>query len=143
MMNKEEELRKELKYLINSEIDKEIELNRVNLTNNNVDIKSLANDIYLKHGVDINRIKSNPLGFLNTNNKNKAITEIVITIIILLLFKIPFDFVRDIGYDYISVLSTNKLLYNLWNLLFLIAYTVAFVSFIIYSIKNINKKYNN
>ena len=71
------------------------------------------------------------------------IIDIVYFVILLLLIKIPFDLVRDIGYEYLEMLSTNNTLYTLWNLAFLLIYTITLICTAIVLIKNFNSKYVN
>lgn len=146
-------LRKELIYLVEPEIDKEINANILNLENDNVDIKKIAKEIYLKRGVDITKIKHSFIDDLNDltylfknkdkNIKKKMYIEIFYIIILIVLMKIPIDLVRDIGYEYIEMLSSELIYYNLWNLAFLIIYTVIVICALIIFIRNFNSKYKD
>jgi len=152
-----EALEKELRYLVDTEIKKEIIENSKKLDDNNVNVKELAKEIYLKRGLDITKFKrsfidnlSNTIGEMLSlfHNKDKdlkknMIVEILYIIILLILIKIPFDLVRDIGYEYIEILSTKALYYNLWHLTFLLVYTIiALCAFVVF-VRNFNKKYKN
>ena len=136
-------LRKELKYLTEEEIDKEI-ANYKDIKAK--DIKNVAKKIYLSRGIDYQKLNINIISelineitsiyniFKKQDKKGKIniILNIVYTIILLILMKVPFILVRDIGYDYLRILSTNKILFVLWNLIFLVLYTVtAFCAFIV------------
>lgn len=136
-------LRKELKYLTEEEIDKEI-ANYKDIKAK--DIKNVAKKIYLSRGIDYQKLNMNIISelineitsiyniFKKQDKKGKIniILNIVYTIILLILMKVPFILVRDIGYDYLRILSTNKILFVLWNLIFLVLYTVtAFCAFIV------------
>jgi len=149
------ELRKQLKYLVESEINKEIEIYFSHISEENIDIKKLADEIYLKRGIDISKINR---GFISnlTNTvsemidlfkdrdkeiKNKMVIEIIYIIILLIFMKIPFDLVRDIGYEYIEILSNNQLYFSLWSLAFLLIYTVVIICAFVVLARNFNKKY--
>ena len=69
--------------------------------------------------------------------------EIVYIVLLLILMKIPFDLVRDIGYEYIELLTTNSLFYTLWNFAFLLLYTITLICSVIVLIRNFNKKYKD
>ena len=77
----------------------------------------------------------------DSKTKRKMLVEIIYIILLLLLLKIPFDLVRDIGYDYIELLSTNNLYYNLWNIAFLVLYTITIFCTFLVLLKNFNNKY--
>lgn len=156
---KEERIKKlevELKYLLDEEKKKEIANHETMIDTNNVSIKEIAKDIYAKRGIDYSKLNKgffnnfvNTISDLSTVFKNKdsatkkkMIIEIIYIIILLLLIKIPFDLVKDIGYDYIEMLSTNGLYYNLWNLAFLLLYTVTIICTFIVLIRNFNNKYS-
>lgn len=155
MDEKIKKLEKELKYLTNTAIKEEIDANKQKLENNDINIKLLADEIYLKRGVDISKLNRNLTGnLINDLNsafngfkdkdkkiKNKMILDIVYLVILIILIKIPVDLVRDIGYDYIELLSTSSLYYNLWNLAFLVIYTILAICTFIVLIKNFNNKY--
>ena len=70
------------------------------------------------------------------------ILELIYILLIVILLKIPFDLVNDIGYEYIEILSTKQLYYNLWNIGFLILYTITFIATAIVLLRNFNEKYN-
>lgn len=150
-----EKLKKELKYLLDTEIEREIELNSRELDNENIDIKKLANYIYIKRGIDINKLNNN-YNFLNNTErlikgfknkdkdlKIKMLIDLLLMLIILFLLKAPFDLVRDIGYEYIEIISNNNIISTLWNLLILIGYTITLIFSFIKLIKNYSAKYNN
>ena len=149
-------LEKELKYLVEEEIQKELKNSEEMLKNENISINDIAKEIYLKRGLDLSKIKTNIFysitdainDLVNSfkektkETKRKMIIEIIYTVIILLLIKIPFNLVRDIGYDYIEILSTKSIYFTLWNLIFLLIYTITFVCAMLVFIKNFIKKYS-
>ena len=157
---KENNIRKlnnELKFLTDAERQREITNYNVALESNNVDIKAVAKEIYLRRGIDYSKLNkgffnniTNTITDLSTIFKNKdskvkrkMIIEIIYIVLILLLLKIPFDLVRDVGYDYIDLLSTNNTYYVLWNVLFLVLYTITIFCTFIVLIRNFNNKYKN
>lgn len=150
------ELTRELKYLPKVEIQKEIEYYNTDLESENIDIKELAKKIYAKRGIDYTKSNKGGLNsfniindFINVFNnkdnktKGKMLLEIIYIIILLILIKIPFNLVRDLGYDFIPKLLTNDLYYNLWNASFLILYIITIICTLILLIKNFNNKYAN
>lgn len=148
-------LEKELKYLTKDAMEEEITKNQSRIEYEN--IRKVANDIYLSRGLDISKLKGNitsnlindfGIAFKGFKNKDKKIKknmimDIIYFILLLILLKIPFDLVRDIGYDYIEMLSTNNTFYVLWNLAFLILYTITLICVTIVLIRNFNNKYIN
>ncbi len=150
-------LEKELRYLVIDERKKELDAYS-NIIEGNVKVEDLAKEIYLKRGIDYNAIKKDGLfnnlgatvsefGSLFKNKtgdtKKKMIFEIIYMVVLVVLLKVPFDLVRDVGYDYIELLTTNDLLYTLWNLAFLLLYTIVLICTLIYLIRNFNKKYRD
>ena len=117
----------------------------------------LAKEIYLRRGIDYTKLNKgffnsiiNTITDLSTIFKNKdskvkrkMIVEIIYIVLVLLLLKIPFDLIRDVGYDYIDLLSTNNTYYVLWNVLFLVLYTIVIFCTFIVLIRNFNNKYKN
>ena len=91
------------------------------------------------------KIKELSNNFKNKSNKTKSkmIGEIIYIILFLLLLKIPFDLVENIGYDYIDLLSINNFYYFLWDAFFLILYIITFFCTFIVLIRNFNNKYKN
>lgn len=153
MEDKVKLLEKELKYLTKDAIKEEISMNKNRLEKE--EVRVIANDIYLNRGLDITKLKRNitsnlmnDLGsaFSGFKEKDKTIKksmiiDIIYFVILLILIKIPFDLVRDIGYEYIEMLSTNNMFYTLWNLAFLLLYTITLICTAIVLIKNFNSKY--
>ncbi len=154
---KVKKLKEELKYLLDAEIDVEIQKNKAKLEIADVDIKALAREIYNQRGLDVTKLKS---GFLENltmtitdltnifkdkdkNIKKKMVIDLILNILLLLLLKIPFDFVRDIGADYISAIANNQVVYNVWSLAFLLIYTLTLICTFIVLIKGFNRKYKN
>lgn len=154
---KVKKLKEELKYLLDAEIDVEIQKNKAKLEIADVDIKALAREIYNQRGLDATKLKS---GFLENltmtitdltnifkdkdkNIKKKMVIDLILNILLLLLLKIPFDFVRDIGADYISAIANNQVVYNVWSLAFLLIYTLTLICTFIVLIKGFNRKYKN
>lgn len=169
-MNKEEylqKLRKELVYLTNEEMEKEINCykkffdneneKKVNFTMSLESLgtpKELSKKIYLKRGIDPTKLRKNILNnitesFLNIlaafknpkNDKKKMIIDLVYTFLIIILIKLPFNLVRDVGYSYISFLTPGSTFETIWNLLFLLVYTVTALCAFIILARNFNKKY--
>lgn len=155
MEKKIKELEKELQYLTDKAKEEEINKNKSRLDQE--EIKDIVNDIYLSRGLDIKKLKGNIsnnvfndlVAVLNGfRNKDKAtkknmVIDIIFFILILILIKIPFDLARDIGYEYVELISTNNTLYTLWNLAFLLIYTITLICVAIVLIKNFNNKYLN
>ena len=153
MDDKIKKLEKELKYLTKDVIKEEIEKNKNRLENE--DAKIIANDIYLNRGLDITKLKRNitsnlindfSSAFSDFKNKDKdtkkrMIIDIIYFVLLLLLMKIPFDLIRDIGYEYIELISNNSILITTWNLIFLLLYTITIICVAIVLIRNFNKKY--
>ena len=153
MDDKIKKLEKELKYLTKDVIKEEIEKNKNRLENE--DAKIIANDIYLNRGLDITKLKRNitsnlindfSSAFSDFKNKDKdtkkrMIIDIIYFVLLLLLLKIPFDLIRDIGYEYIELISNNSILITTWNLVFLLLYTITIICVAIVLIRNFNKKY--
>lgn len=149
-------LLKELRYLEENTKNKEIELNRESLENENIKIKDLAKEIYLKRGIDISKLRGGFVGILtdeisefsslfynkDKNLKNKMILDLIYMVILLVLIKVPFDLVRDIGLDYIEIITTKTLYFNIWSLAFLILYTITILCTFVVLIRNFNKKYD-
>lgn len=148
-------LNSELRYLLKEEREKEIIKYAKELEDNTVDIETIIQKIYAERGIDYHKLNKrfmtnllDSLEDLGNSFKNKdsktrrqMIIELVYIVLILALIKLPFDLIRDIGYDYLNILTTNNLLDTLWNLVFLILYTLTFVCTFIILIKNFNKKY--
>ena len=147
-------LEKELRFLTDEARKEEIEKNKQLI--NNSKIKELARNIYISRGLDITKLKgsfTNNLmeelnNFFNSfknkdkETKRKMIIDIIYLVLLIILLKIPFDLVRDIGYEYIEMLSTNNLLYTLWNLAFLLIYTITVICAFVVLVRNFNNKYN-
>ena len=147
-------LEKELRFLTDESRKEEIEKNKQLLSNSN--IKELARNIYISRGLDITKLKgsfTNNLmeelnNFFNSfrnkdkETKRKMVIDIVYLVLLIILLKIPFDLVRDIGYEYIEMLSTNNLFYTLWNLAFLLIYTITIICAFVVLVRNFNNKYN-
>ena len=149
-------LEDELKYLVKEERKKEIELYTHELENN-ANVKNIAKEIYAKRGIDYKKLNQ---GFINNimdtletfsnifrnkdaKTRNKMILELLYIVLVLALVKLPFDLIRDIGYDYIKILTTNNAIEVIWNLVFLLLYTLTLVCLFIILIKNFNNKYKD
>lgn len=153
MEDKIKKLEKELKYLTKDAIIEEVNKNKDRLVKE--DVRVIANDIYLSRGLDITKLKRNvtsnlisDLGLVFNNFKNKdkkiknsMIIDIVFDILLLILLKIPFDLVRDLGYEYFDILALNETYYILYNLGCLLLYTVVLICTTIVVIKYFNNKY--
>jgi len=148
-------LEKELKYLTDDARNLELKSKEDILKNGLINVSELANKIYLDRGLDIEKIKSNTanhfindlsLLFSNFSKKEKRIKrniiiDFVYLIILIVLTKIPFDLVRDIGLEYIEIINNNTSFIAIWNLIFLIFYTIIAICIFIALIKNIVNKY--
>ena len=151
------ELKNELNVLLKEEVEKELILNDSKLEDEKISVKDIAKDIYLKRGIDVSKLNKGLINNLIDNiselfnlfknkdkkTKNKMYLEIVYIVLLLILMKIPFDLVRDIGYEYIELITTNSLFYTLWNFAFLLLYTITLICSIIVLIRNFNKKYKD
>lgn len=154
---RKKKLASELKYLLKEERDKELIKYEQKLADENVNIKELAHEIYRQRGIDDQKLNKNffnnladtlndlSKSFKNKDSKmrNKMIVELIYIVLILALIKLPFDLIRDIGYDYLKILTTNHVIEVLWNLGFLALYTITLICAFILFIKNFNKKYNS
>lgn len=75
--------------------------------------------------------------------KLKIIKEMIIDMIIILLSKIPFDLIKDMGLDHWKVLYKNSLYSSIWNLVFLNLYLITLICLIIFLFRSIYIKYFN
>lgn len=151
------ELKNELNVLLKEEVEKELILNDSTLEDEKISVKDIAKEIYLKRGIDVSKLNKGLINNLIDNiselfnlfknkdkkTKNKMYLEIVYIVLLLILMKIPFDLVRDIGYEYIELITTNSLFYTLWNFAFLLLYTITLICSVIALIRNFNKKYKD
>ncbi|MBQ7031349.1 MAG: hypothetical protein IJN13_03130 [Bacilli bacterium] len=151
------ELKNELNVLLKEEVEKELILNDSKLEDEKISVKDIVKDIYLKRGIDVSKLNKGLINNLIDNiselfnlfknkdkkTKNKMYLEIVYIVLLLILMKIPFDLVRDIGYEYIELITTNSLFYTLWNFAFLLLYTITLICSVIVLIRNFNKKYKD
>ena len=156
-MDNKKRLEKELKFLTKEALLEELESHKEILLQEKINIKQIADNIYQKRGIDIKKLNRNLTsnlindltnafaGFKNKDKtiKRKMIIDIIYLVLLIILVKIPFDLVRDIGYEYIEMLSTNNLYYTLWNLAFLILYTITAICTFIVLVRNFNNKYVN
>lgn len=150
-------LKKELKYLIDEEINKEIIDNLSKLDDENINVRNLAEDIYLKRGLNITRLQKNHWSNLVDNftdmvslfkekskdTKKKMVIDIIYIVVFLILIKIPFDLIQDIGYEFIEVLSNNALLGKIWDLIFALLYTITVLCMFFVFLRNFNVKFKN
>ena len=153
--NKINKLRSELKYLVEEERENEIKKISKKI-DENTDVKKIAQEIYLERGLDYQKLNANIFlrlineitnvveVFKNKNGKDKRkmILEIVYIVLLLILIKIPFNLVCDIGLEYINVISNNKVLNYIWNLAFLLLYTITIICTLIVLLRNFINKYN-
>ena len=153
--NKINKLRSELKYLVEEERENEIKKISKKI-DENTDVKKIAQEIYLERGLDYHKLNTNIFLRLineitnvvelfknkNGKDKRKMILEIVYIILLLILIKIPFNLVCDIGLEYINVISNNKVLNYIWNLAFLLLYTITIICTLIVLLRNFINKYN-
>jgi len=145
------QLEKELKYLTEEVKKEEIANYKLLLEDQSIDIKKIAEEIYLKHGLDIrkinvkfNNIIENIIKLFETKDKKvrkNMFIDLAYIIVLLLLLKIPFDLIRDIGYEYIKILSTSRGYSTLWNVGFLLLYTITIISSGVILLKNFVNKY--
>lgn len=164
-MNKIEYLNKlksELYYLTKEELTKEIDCYDKYFSNKlESEVitslgtpKELAKKIYIKRGIDPSKLKKNFINnisesFVNLNSafKNKKndtklmVIDILYMFIILVLIKFPINLVRDIGFSYLDILTKNSTLELLWNLGFLVIYTIVGISVFVVLVRNFSKKY--
>ena len=155
MNNKINEFEKKLKYLTRDAIKEEIKLNSPRLEREN--LNDIVEEIYLKRGLDTKKIKkglfSNLLEEINLlfnvfknkekNIKKKMIIEIIYIVLLLILIKIPFNLVSDIGYEYITLITSNEIVTVIWDIIFLLLYTIIVICSGILLLKNFNEKYKN
>ena len=155
MNNSEKKLESELRYLLSEE--RNIELQRYAGKVNDNNVKEIAKEIYTSRGIDYSKLNKGVFNNLaETINemitifkskekatRNKMIVQIVYIVLLLILIKIPFDLVRDLGYDYIELLSTNNLIQTLWNFGFLLLYTVTMICTFVVLIRNFNAKFRD
>ena len=155
-MNEEKllKLSKELKYLLKSEREKEL-IKCKNKEYENSNVINVAREIYASRGIDYNKLHKDFFNnlvdtvteFLNIfkgkdkKDKRNMIIEVVYMVILLILIKVPFDLVKDIGLDYIEIFSTNNVLRMLWQLAFMLLYTVTLICTLLVLLRNFNKKY--
>ena len=169
-MNKKEyliKLEKELIYLTKKELKKELDCyNKFFDTESSKNIKfektieslgqpkDLAKNIYLKRGIDSSKLKRNIFNsiidaFVNIinafkndkNNKKKMSIDIIYMFLIIILLKLPFNLVRDIGYNYIFIATSNETIETIWYLIFLLLYTITALCMFIVLARNFSKKY--
>ncbi len=147
-------LRGKLKYLEASEIEKEIKANRDKLKTDK-EIDKIAKEIYHKRGINYQKINNNIFNnfmyeikqFVNIyKEKNKKIRRLMIfdliyMIVLLILIKVPFILVKDISYEYIALLISNNIISKIWDLIFLIIYTITIICIFIVLMNNFNNKY--
>ena len=150
-------LSRELKFLTEDEKKKELELYSSSLKDKNTNVKLIAKEIYAKRGIDYSKLNNGIFNFFINSTydlinlfknkdgkvKKQMIIEIIYTLLLLILIKVPFDLVRDIGYDYIKILSTNDIYYNIWNLAFLVLYTITMICVFVALLRNFINKYKN
>ena len=169
-MNKEEylkKLEKELRFLTKEEFNKEIDcynkffsseeekgITFTETMNSLGTPKELSKKIYLKRGIDptklkgsfVNNIITSIVNIINAfknpkNPKKKMIIDLIYMVLLIILVKLPFNLVRDIGFDYIFLASKSPLIETLWYLLFLILYTITAICIFIVLARGFNKKY--
>lgn len=169
-MNKEDylkKLEKELRFLTKEELNKEIDCYNkyfsgeeekgisFNETVSSLGApKELSKKIYLKRGIDPTKLKGNFVNniitsivniinaFKNPNNSKKKMTiDLIYMFLLLILVKLPFNLVRDIGFDYIFLASKSPIIETLWYLLFLVLYTITAICIFIVLARGFNKKY--
>lgn len=155
-------LEKELMFLTKEELKKELDCYskyfETGDANNIIESlgtpKELSKKIYLKRGIDPSKLSKNFINniatsftdiinaYKNKNNDSKKMTiDLIYILLILILIKLPFNLVRDISFDYISIISTNPIFEKLWYLLFLLLYTLTAISSFVVLVRNFSKKY--
>ncbi len=148
-MNKEAFLKELNRHLgkLTDEAKKEELKNYNNLKNYDLNPVEEANKIYQKRGLKYTVNKNIKLldaasiliDELRSNNKEKTINVILFflyLIILLILIKIPFIYVRDIIASLFNPVFINNNYYTLWNLLFEILYAITTIIVFINLIKN-------
>lgn len=171
-MNKEEYLRKlkvELSYLTSAELKKELECYEKFFESergHNVSVeksieslgspKELAKKIYLKRGIDSTKLRKNIINNITDsimginsafkskkNDKKKMVIDLVYLFVLIILVKFPFDLIRDIGFSYLDILTPGSIYETIWEILFLVIYTITAICTFVVLARNFNKKYLN
>ena len=138
-MNKEQflkELNKNLKYLNNTNRHNELEAYN-NLDNYDLDPVIEANKIYEKYHAKFKILPKISLFnsiniFINNIKNHQNIKEIILLLIIII--KVPFIYVRDVITNFFSLSFTNNL-QIIWNISFEIIYAITTILIIIKQIK--------
>ena len=74
------------------------------------------------------------------NVKANMLGETITNLLILIFLKVPFDLVRDYGYDKYPILYTKY--YYTWNTIFIMLYAIGLFLMAYYMIKRFLKKYD-
>ena len=147
-------LRGKLKYLEDIEIDKEINNNSDKLKTDK-DIEKIAKEIYHKRGINYQKINNNIFNnfmyeiqqFVNIykerdkKTRRLMIFDLIYMLALLILIKVPFILVKDISYEYITLLISNNIISKIWDVIFLLIYTATIICTFIVLMNNFNSKY--
>ena len=147
------ELKYQLRYLSKEAMEEELK-NYENIDNYDLKPEEIANNIYQKRGLNIKVTKKT--SFLDSvsiiidairKKDKKIITDVILfflyVFILIILIKIPFIYIRDILSSIFSILTTNNILYTIWNLAFELLYAITAILIFIRFIKNKAKDYEN
>ena len=147
------ELKYQLRYLSKEAMEEELK-NYENIDNYDLKPEEIANNIYQKRGLNIKVTKKT--SFLDSvsiiidairKKDKKIITDVILfflyVFILIILIKIPFIYIRDILSSIFSILTTNDILYTIWNLAFELLYAITAILIFIRFIKNKAKDYEN
>ncbi len=146
-----QELKKDLKYLDKKTRNEELAKYQ-NLDNYDIDPAKIANDIYNAYNIPI---KNNYTLFASVNiiinklqSKDKKIVISVIKffgylLLLLILIKIPFIFIRDIFGTFFETNFANSNSFAIWNLSFEILYAITTIIIFINLIKKKAQELDN
>lgn len=138
------ELKKNLRFLTKK--NRDLELNKFNyLEKQNLTPREIANSIYESYNLPY-RIKENITlkdaililisGIKNKNMMSKMVSFLLYILVMIIVIKIPFIYVRDTMGSIFSGLTTNKNGEVIWSLLIEVFYAIATILIIIRLIKN-------
>lgn len=65
------------------------------------------------------------------STKKSIIIDIIYMVLLIIFVKIPFDIMKDIGNEFIDIL-TNNLFSKLWDLRFTLLYLIAVLSVLLF-----------
>ena len=134
-----------LRYLKKS--DRELELQKYSNLNKDTDLVELANKIYAEKGLKTRILKdisfTDAIGIMidkiklkDKNISKKIILFILYILLLIIVIKIPFIYVRDITLNLFNEFFNSELKITIWNLIFEGLYAVTTIVIII----NVMKK---